>query len=296
MSAGEDGPVARDRAERAVCRRSRASRTSRTSRLSRASRVALAALAAATSPALLATPPSLGLEPPSAGRSGFGFMGPALQAMQRDDTLNPAMLWVQEGRAAWRAPAPGGACADCHGAEPASRLAGVAARYPAWDAAAGRAVNLGQRIDACRVRQQRAPAFGADSPVRLALEAALGHASRGTPVTPPDDPRLAPARALGARLWHTRLGQLDLSCAHCHDARVGARLGGSTIPPGNGLGYPTYRLQWETLGTLQRRLRNCLTGVRAEPFAADAPEWVALELHLALRDRGLPVESPAVRP
>jgi sulfur-oxidizing protein SoxA len=157
-------------------------------------------------------------------------------------------------------------------------------------------VNLGQRVDACRVRHQRAPAFGPQSPVRLALEAALGHASRGTEVAPPADARLAGLRALGAKLWHTRLGQLDLSCAQCHDDRVGARLGGSPIPPGNGLGYPTYRLQWETLGSLQRRVRNCLTGVRAEPFAADAPEWLALELHLALRDRGLPVETPAVRP
>lgn len=234
--------------------------------------------------------------PPPAGRTGFGFMGSALQAMQRDESLHPGMLWVEEGRFAWRAPAPGGACSDCHGAEPGSRLAGVAARYPAWDTPLGRALNLGQRIDACRVRHQRAAAFGADSPVRLALEAALGHASRGVPVAPPADARLAPLRALGAQLWRTPLGQLDLSCAQCHDANVGARLGGSVIPPANGLGYPTYRLQWETLGSLQRRLRNCLTGVRAEPFAPDAPEWLALELHLALRDRGLPVETPAVRP
>ena len=240
--------------------------------------------------------PSHGQEPPAAGRSGFEFMGRALQAMQRDDSLNPAMLWVHDGRTAWRAPAPGGACADCHGPEPGSRLAGVSARYPAWDAVAGRALNLGQRIDTCRVRHQRAPAFGAESPVRLALEAALGHASRGAPVAPPQDARLGALRALGSKVWHTRLGQLDLSCAHCHDSNVGARLGGSPIPPGNALGYPAYRLQWETLGSLQRRVRNCLTGVRAEPFGSDAPEWIALELHLALRDRALPVETPAVRP
>ena len=234
--------------------------------------------------------------PPPAGRSGFMFMSPALQAMQRDDMLNPGMFAVQQGLEAWRAPAGGGACADCHGAQPDTRLAGVAARYPAWDTTSARAVNLGQRIDLCRVRHQREPALGAESRVRLALEAALGHASRGLPVTPPTDARLAPLRAWGERLWHTRLGLLDLSCAQCHDARAGGRLGGSTIPPGNGLGYPTYRLQWEAMGSLQRRVRNCLTGVRAEPFAPDAPEWLALELHLALRDRGLPVETPAVRP
>ena len=50
------------------------------------------------------------------------------------------------------------------------------------------------------------------------------------------------------------------------------------------------------MGSLQRRIRNCLTGVRAEPYAYGAPEMVALELYLADRARGLPVETPAVRP
>jgi sulfur-oxidizing protein SoxA len=39
-----------------------------------------------------------------------------------------------------------------------------------------------------------------------------------------------------------------------------------------------------------------MTGVRAEPFAADAPEWVELELYLAQRAAGLTIETPAVRP
>ncbi len=50
------------------------------------------------------------------------------------------------------------------------------------------------------------------------------------------------------------------------------------------------------MGSLTRRLRNCMAGVRAEPFAAGAPEWVELELYLAQRARGMPIETPAVRP
>ena len=50
------------------------------------------------------------------------------------------------------------------------------------------------------------------------------------------------------------------------------------------------------LGSLQRRLRNCLSGVRAEPFAFGAHELVELELYLACRAKGLAVEVPAVRP
>ena len=39
-----------------------------------------------------------------------------------------------------------------------------------------------------------------------------------------------------------------------------------------------------------------MTGVRAEPYAFGSPEHVELELYLMSRARGLPVETPAVRP
>ena len=68
------------------------------------------------------------------------------------------------------------------------------------------------------------------------------------------------------------------------------------IPQGHPTGYPIYRLEWQALGSLQRRLRGCVVGVRAEPWAAGAPEWLALEAFLAQRAAGMPVETPAVRP
>jgi len=39
-----------------------------------------------------------------------------------------------------------------------------------------------------------------------------------------------------------------------------------------------------------------MIGVPAEPFAFGAPELIDLELYLRERARGLPVETPAVRP
>lgn len=231
-------------------------------------------------------------------RTGFDFMSPQLQVMQRDDSQNPGMLWVQEGLALW-ARADGLArksCADCHGATPAASLRGAATRYPAWDHTAGGAINLGQRVAMCRQRHQQAPPWATDSEPALALDAALAHASRGLPMAPPDDPRLAPLRAEGERLWKRRIGQLDLSCADCHDRLVGRRLGGSVVPPGNAAGYPSYRLEWQALGSLQRRIRNCVTGVRAQPWEPDSEPMRALELHLALRDRGAAMQAPSVRP
>ena len=66
-------------------------------------------------------------------------------------------------------------------------------------------------------------------------------------------------------------GQLNLSCAQCHDDNWGKRLAGSVIPQAHPNGYPIYRLEWQSVGSLQRRLRNCIFGMRAEPFAFGAP-------------------------
>jgi sulfur-oxidizing protein SoxA len=235
------------------------------------------------------------LPDPTPQRSGFEDMTAATQALQRDDSQNPAMLWVQEGEALWNRTdgRDGRSCASCHGDARASQR-GTAARYPRYDATLGRPVTLGQRIEQCRSERQVAPALAGDALV--ALETHVAHQSRGLPIAPDDDPRLAPHRWRGAQLFRQRLGQLNLSCAQCHDERAGARLGGSVIPQGHATGYPIYRLEWQGMGSLGRRLRNCLSGVRAEPFAPGAVEWVELELHLAERARGMPLETPAVRP
>jgi sulfur-oxidizing protein SoxA len=234
---------------------------------------------------------------PDGRRSGFEFMGESTQAMQRDDALNPGMLWVLEGGSAWsqRVGSDGRSCAGCHG-DARQSMRGVAARYPAFDAALQRPIDLRQRIALCRQRLQPGTVEPAESPAALALEAFVAHQSRGLPIAPPADPRLDAPRERGRLLFQQRMGQLDLACADCHDAMAGRRLGGSPIPQAHPTGYPIYRLEWQGLGSLQRRLRSCMTGVRAQPFDWGAAQWVELELYLAWRARGMAVETPAVRP
>ena len=230
-------------------------------------------------------------------RSGFEFMGPGTQAMQRDDIANPGMLWVLEGEALWsRADGAGGAsCATCHGAAETS-MRGVAARYPAWDAEHARPIDLQGRIAQCRTERQKATPLMSESPELLGLSSYVANQSRGMPVTPDPEARLTPFRERGAALFNQRIGQLNLSCASCHDDNAGRRLGGAPIPEAHPTGYPLYRLEWQGLGSLQRRLRNCMTGVRAEAYGFGAPEWVELELFLMSRAQGMAVETPAVRP
>ncbi len=229
-------------------------------------------------------------------RSGFSFMAPDTQAIQNDDSANPGMLWVLDGEALWKAKAGAAAksCADCH--NDASGMRGVAARYPAFDATLGKPVDLEQRINLCRVGHQQAAPFAFESHDLLALTALVAKQSQGMPIETGADPQLAPFAAKGRELFMRRQGQLNLACANCHDDNWDKRLAGSAITQGHPTGYPLYRLEWQSLGSLQRRLRACIFGVRAQPYDAGAPELVELELYLMSRARGMPMETPAVRP
>jgi sulfur-oxidizing protein SoxA len=254
-------------------------------------------LGAAAGVLALATSAFAGEIPHAARRSGYDDMGREIRAMQDDDTANPGMLWVLEGEALWkRKTGPAGrACADCHGDARAS-MRGVAARYPSFDAAKGRPVSLAQRIGLCRAERQQAPVLGPESRELLALTAYVARQSRGLPIEVAIDARTQPFLEAGRATWNRRQGQLNLACGQCHDDHRGRKLAGNVIPQGHPTGYPLYRLEWQGLGSLERRLRNCLVGIRAEPYAHDAPELVDLELYLMWRARGMTFEAPAVRP
>ena len=245
---------------------------------------------------LIATCCARGQPVADARRSDALNMTPELQAMQRDDAQNPAMLWVAQGQQLWDQPAgaAGRSCAACHG-EPGS-LRGAAVRYPAFDASSGRAINLAQRINFCRTRHQQASPLAWESDELLALESLVARQSRGLPLAPDTDARLQPARALGRALFSRRMGQLNLSCMNCHDERAGQHLGAAAIPQAHPVSYPQYRLEWQALGSLQRRLRNCQSGVRAQPWPLGSDELVALELYLTDRARGMSSEAPGIRP
>ena len=235
--------------------------------------------------------------PPAERRSGYDFMKPDTRAMQDEDTANPGMLFVLDGEALWKRK-PGAAnkaCADCHG-DARTSMKGVAARYPAFDKASSRPINLEQRINSCRSNHQQAAPLPFESRELLALTAFVARQSHGTPIETGNDPQLAPFIAKGRDLYMQRQGQLNLACNNCHDDNWDKKIAGSAITQGQPTGYPLYRLEWQSLGSLQRRLRACITGVRAQAYDYGAPELVDLELYLMSRARGMAMEAPAVRP
>jgi L-cysteine S-thiosulfotransferase len=213
-------------------------------------------------------------------RSGYEFMSRETRAMQDDETTNPALFAVLDGEALFKAN-----CSGCH-----ADLKGVAARFP--KVKQGNAVSLDQQINACL----KGKAFPYESKELLALTVYVAKQSKGMPIESEWNETTKPFLERGRAMFLRRQGQLNLACAQCHDDNWGKQLAGSTIPQAHPTGYPIYRLEWQGIGSLQRRLRNCLIGVRAEPYAYGAPEYVELEMYLMWRARGMKLETPAVRP
>jgi len=229
-------------------------------------------------------------------KSGIEFSSDDVRKLQADDFANPGMLWVARGEKLWREPAGKGgqSCAAWHG-DAAKSMKGVAARYPRVDASAGRLVNLAGRVNLCRERNQKAEPFREESDELLGLTAYVAHQSRGTPVAAAVEPGSRENFERGRRLYNTRIGQMNLACTHCHDRNWGRQLLGETISQGHGNAYPAYRFNWQSMGSLARRIRACFFGLRAEMPPYGAQELLDLELYLAVRGGGLPVETPGVR-
>jgi sulfur-oxidizing protein SoxA len=228
-------------------------------------------------------------------KSGSVFLGADLRALQNDDFANPASLWLARGEKLWSEPAgsSGKSCASCHG-EAAKSMRGVAASYPKLDSS-GRLLNLEGRINQCRSERQRAEPLRYESEELLSITAYVAHQSKGMPIAVSID---GPARAhfdAGRAFYYQRRGQMNLSCAHCHEANWGKRLYSETISQGQPNAYPAYRMEWQTMGSLERRLRACLSGVRAEMRPYGTSEYLDLELFLAWRAQGLGIETPGVR-
>ncbi len=248
---------------------------------------------------LMIAPAVIAAQPAGRGaaeKSGIEYAGADVRALQADDFANPGMLWVQRGERLWKT-APGRdskSCAACHG-EATTAMKGVATRYPRVDAASGGVLNLEGRINRCREKNQRADAMAYESDELLSLTAYLAHQSRGMPFATASDAANRVHLERGREIYFRRQGQINLACMHCHNQNVGRRLLAETISEGHGNGYPAYRLEWQSVGSLQRRLRACYFGVRAEMPAFGAAELLDLELYLAQRAGRLKIETPAVR-
>ncbi len=232
---------------------------------------------------------------PDRVQSGSVFLTDETRQLQEDNFANPGYLWVDRGKALFASRASRQSCSDCHQEDGERPMKGAATRYPQVDSKTGRLMNLADRINECRVERQSTERFEAESEELLSLTAYVTAESRGMPFAVDIEGEAKPYFEVGRDYFFTRRGQLNLACNQCHDDNWGRLLRGDTISQGHSNAWPGYRLEWQTFGSLHRRLRDCDLGVRAEPYEIGSEIYTSLELYLAWRARNLPLESPGIR-
>ncbi|MEO5374237.1 MAG: sulfur oxidation c-type cytochrome SoxA [Alphaproteobacteria bacterium] len=228
--------------------------------------------------------------------SGYVWATDQTRAMQDDDDKNPGFMWVDRARVLWSTVdgAAGRSCASCHGDVEQSML-GVATRYPRWSEARGKPITVERQINICRAAGMKASEWKYESEELLGMTALVRLQSRGMPLDVSIDGPMKAWYDKGREFYTTRRGLLDFSCKHCHDDHPGQKLRSETLSQGQVNGFPTYRLKWQGLGSLHRRFVGCNQDVRSEPYPLGSDEYVALEVFLTGRGRGLPIETPSVR-
>ena len=229
-------------------------------------------------------------------RSGYTYAAKETQAIQDDNFENPAMLWVDDGSVLWEQAEGevGKACASCH-EDAADSMKMTGAGYPKHNPKLGKMQNLEQRINQCRTENMKAKPFKYESAEMLGMTTFVRHQSNGQAMSVKVDGEVAPFFKKGEAFYNQRRGQLDMSCKNCHGDNSGNMARANMLSEGQSNGFPTYRLKWQKPGSIHRRFRGCNKNIRAKPFGYGSEEYVNLELYVAWRGRGLPVETPAVR-
>ena len=227
--------------------------------------------------------------------SGWRFRTDDTQAFQMDDFDNPAMLTVDKAVDAYSM-VEGGAgesCASCHG--DVESFAGLAAVMPKVDEETGKLVVMEDLINECRTERMQADAWKWSGQDMQGMVAHIGLQSRGMPVNVAIDGAAEPFWQQGKDMYYTRYGQLEMSCANCHEDNYGNMIRADHLSQGQTNGFPVYRLKQAQLISRHNRFRGCIRDTRAETFAEGSDEFRALELYVQSRGIGLSVETPAVR-
>ena len=230
--------------------------------------------------------------------SGYWYRDPATRAMQDDDFENPGMIMVDEGADLWATVdgTEGKSCQTCHG-DAAEAMKGVVSTYPKFTGTGDKRMlrNVEDQINFCRTENMGASPWKYDSAEGLAMTIFVKAQDRGVPVNITVDDENRSAWEQGKEIYYTRNGQLDMSCATCHEDHNGQYIRADHLSQGQINGFPTYRLKWQGVGSTHKRFKGCIEDTRGEPYGVGSDEFKALELYVAWRGQGVPVETPAVR-
>src|SRR6056297_2885091 len=129
------------------------------------------------------------------------------------------------------------------------------------------------QVNACRTENMEAEPLKYTGTEMTSMLALISSVSRGMPVNVATDGPVAEAWEAGKELYYTRTGQLELSCANCHEDNYGRMIRADHLSQGQINGFPVYRVQ---LGVLQPVDRKTVDLALAEMVGADHTTVIVL--------------------
>jgi len=175
---------------------------------------------------------------------------------------------------------------------------GIKDDYPYYDTAKGKVVTLEAAINECRKKNGEEPLKWQKGPI-ADISAYMAYTSRGHKINvkvPADEGALA-AYERGKHHFYSKRGQLNMSCADCHQYNSGNRIRADVLSPALGhlTHFPVYRSKWGGLGTVHRRYGGCNKQVRAKPYKPQGEEYSDLEYFETYMSNGLELNGPGAR-
>jgi sulfur-oxidizing protein SoxA len=176
---------------------------------------------------------------------------------------------------------------------------GIRQNYPYFDTDRNKVVTLEGALNDCRVKNGEKPLSYFKGKELAHVSAYMAYTSRGNKfnVQIPNTSEAIDAYENGKKLYFTKKGQLNFSCADCHVYQTGTKLRADIPSPaiGHPTHFPVYRSGMGRLVTLHERFAGCLNRIRAKSFKGGSDELNNLEFFTTFMSNGLEVNGPGSR-
>ena len=176
---------------------------------------------------------------------------------------------------------------------------GIRQNYPYFDTDRNKVITLEGALNDCRVKNGEKPLSYFKGKELAHVSAYMAYTSRGNVfnLQIPNTEGALNAYEDGKRLYFTKKGQLNFSCADCHVYQTGTKLRADIPSPAirHPTHFPVYRSGMGRLVTLHERFAGCLNRIRAKSFKGGSDELNNLEFFTTFMSNGLEVNGPGSR-
>lgn len=223
------------------------------------------------------------------------------------EDLTLADEYIEQGALLFNKPGKNGkSCASCHApgvnTPAAPGLQEIAANYPRYDRKLDKIMLIETRNNHCRKKYMHSHAYKPGSRHSNVLASYVKYLARNKPIHISSDKETQKARLQGKKIFYKKTGQLNLSCADCHDSAANKWLRGqplSSIKLGGEFSYtaatwPKHYFALHDLGliSMQQRIRHCQIVTRTYPLKLGSDEYTHLELFITSLAEGRPMQAP----